>query len=109
MANNFDVVAIRVQHKPTKVMFMIVRAHTWRTVVATAACHCSLVKIFHRRTFFGTERNVAACMHLVCVQPEIGLATHAKTRSHGSVRRKLHNQFVTQWRQCGAVKFNALG
>lgn len=46
-ANCFDVVAVRIEHKSSVVIFVVMRTETWGAIVFSPHFECCLIKLIH--------------------------------------------------------------
>ena len=99
VAYGLDIMAIRVEHKSTVIVTMIIWSRPWSAVVAPTSGKCSRMKGIYRRTVWCREGHVRASDHRIArADPEDRLLVRAVSqknlplRAATSLARLLYNQ-----------------
>src|SRR5436190_6280675 len=83
VAYGFDIMAIRVEHKSTVIVTMIIWSRPWSAVVAPTSGKCSRMKGIYRRTVWCREGHVAASDHRIArADPEDRFLVRAVSRKN---------------------------
>src|SRR5882672_4791216 len=83
VAYGLDIMAIRVEHKSTVIVTMIIWSRPWSAVVAPTSGKCSRMKGIYRRTVWCREGHVRASDHRIArADPEDRLLVRAVSRKN---------------------------
>src|SRR5918998_3506473 len=93
MADRFDVVAVRIEHKCPIVVPMVLRAKPGTAVVAPTHRYGRLMEGINGCALIGSKRDMEGLAWLALADPEIGLAPPPEPRCREA---GFHDQLVTQ-------------